>query len=93
MSALNVVAVLVANESKEDELDAVFRTVIEETLKEEGCIKYAMHRVVDDPRTSVFIEEWADMEALKTHAAAPHMLELQKQKDELVESTQVMPLL
>lgn len=42
---------------------------------EEGCLRYDLHRVSDDPDRFVLIERWASQAALAAHDAAPHMVE------------------
>jgi quinol monooxygenase YgiN len=34
---------------------------------EPGCLLHSVHRDVEDPRRFVFLEHWADQEALRRH--------------------------
>ena len=38
---------------------------------EPGCIAHAVHRDAENPLRLVFVEEWADREALLAHFAVP----------------------
>lgn len=38
---------------------------------EAGCLAHAVHRDAEDPARLVFLEEWADREALLAHFAVP----------------------
>ena len=38
---------------------------------EPGCLLHSVHRDVEDPRRLVFIEHWADVDALRRHFAVP----------------------
>ena len=38
---------------------------------EPGCIAHNCHIDAENPRRIVFVEEWADMAAVKTHFAVP----------------------
>ncbi|AXQ27808.1 antibiotic biosynthesis monooxygenase [Solimonas sp. K1W22B-7] len=38
---------------------------------EPGCISHAVHRDVEDANRLVFVEQWADGAALKTHFMVP----------------------
>ena len=38
---------------------------------EPGCLLHSVHRDVEDPLRLVFLEHWADVEALRTHFAVP----------------------
>ena len=56
-----------------DKVADAMRTVLEETRKEDGCIRYAYARDVLDPDLMHVSELWRDAEALRAHGAAPHM--------------------
>ncbi len=53
-------------------------TMIVETRKEDGCIRYAFAQDVVDPGLMHVAEAWRDHEALKAHGASPHMAEWRK---------------
>jgi len=38
---------------------------------EPGCLLHSVHRDVEDPNRLVFIEHWADRDALMTHFRVP----------------------
>jgi quinol monooxygenase YgiN len=40
--------------------------------QDEGCLLYALHRVVGDPTRVVLIERWASIEALEQHGTTAH---------------------
>ncbi|CAJ1506036.1 putative quinol monooxygenase [[Mycobacterium] burgundiense] len=65
------VVVVATMTAKPESVDAV-RTACTEAIAavhdEPGCQLYALH---ETDRTFVFIEQWADAEALKTHSTAP----------------------
>ena len=79
---IHVVAVITAKSGMREAILTHFRANVPAVLAEEGCIEYGP--VVDaDPAppfqtkaggdTFLVIEKWASMDALKAHAAAPHM--------------------
>jgi quinol monooxygenase YgiN len=78
---IHVIAVLTAHPGQREALLAVFRANIPAVLAEEGCIEYVP--VVDAPGSPaplgpdafMVVEKWASFEALKAHAASPHMVE------------------
>ena len=86
------VAIFLAKPGAEEKLEALFRSVIATTLKEEGCISYQLNRDLDQPRRFVWTEEWASRALLDKHAAAPHIQAILSEIPELVESAEVMPL-
>jgi quinol monooxygenase YgiN len=55
------------------ELFEAAKAMIAATRKEPGCIRYDLHVSITDPQSMVFVEEWADREALEAHFSAPHM--------------------
>lgn len=49
------------------------QTMIAETLKEDGCIRYAFSQDIVDPTIMHIAEAWRDVAALMVHGKAPHM--------------------
>jgi quinol monooxygenase YgiN len=76
----------------EEELEALFRSVIATTLKEAGCISYQLNRDLDQPRRFVWTEEWESRDHLEKHAASPHIRAILEKIPALVESAEVFPL-
>jgi quinol monooxygenase YgiN len=62
-----------AKEGKEDEVIRAFGEVIPPTHEEEGCVRYALHRSLDDPRTFFMIERWTSKDTLDQHLASAHV--------------------
>lgn len=89
---LPVVAIFVAKPGFEQKLEALFRGVVETTLREEGCISYQINRDMANPRRFVFTEEWRSRADLDRHLAAPHLRALSEQVPECIESSDVLLL-
>ena len=71
MSSKTPVVVVATLTAKPESIDAVreaCKRAIEEVHGEPGCELYALHEA---DGTFVFVEQWADAEALKTHGGAP----------------------
>ena len=45
---------------------------------EPGCLMHSVHQSVEDPTVVVFLEHWADRDALDAHFAQPGSLEFVK---------------
>ena len=82
MGMVHVVAVITAKPGLRGEVLAAFQANVPAVHAEEGCIEYGA--TVDTPDagpiqtpvgedTFVVVEKWESMDALKAHAAAPHM--------------------
>jgi quinol monooxygenase YgiN len=79
---IHVVAVITAKPGKRAEILAAFHANVRNVHAEKGCIEYGA-AIDADPAlpfqkkwgddTFLVIEKWESMEALKAHAAAPHM--------------------
>ena len=63
-----VVATMTAKPESVDAVRAACTRAIEAVHHEPGCELYALH---EGNGTFVFVEQWADPEALKTHSTAP----------------------
>ena len=79
---IHVVAVITAKPGKRDEILRHFRANVPAVRAEKGCIEYGA--AIDAANALPFqtkwgddsflvIEKWESMDALKAHAAAPHM--------------------
>jgi quinol monooxygenase YgiN len=79
---IHVIAVITAKPGKREEVLNHFRANVPAVRAEKGCIEYGA--AVDaepalpvqtkwGPDTFLVIEKWESLEALKAHAAAPHM--------------------
>lgn len=63
-----VVATLTVKPESVDTVRDILKTAAGEVHSEPGCQLYAVH---ESGETFVFVEQWADEEALKVHSTAP----------------------
>jgi len=79
---IHVVAVLTAKPGKRAEILKHFNANVPAVRAEQGCIEYGAAVDADNalafqtkwgPDTFLVIEKWDSMDALRAHAAAPHM--------------------
>jgi quinol monooxygenase YgiN len=77
---IHVVAIITTKPGKREEVLGLFRNNMPAVHAEQGCIEYGP--VVDaeggpgakyGSDTFVVIEKWESLDALKAHAASPHM--------------------
>ena len=66
----------VAKEGQEEKAAEILRRLTEASLREPGCLMYAVHRHRDNPRQFFLYEKYKDEAALEAHRQAPHFLEL-----------------
>lgn len=69
---ITVVARASARPGQEAALERELRAMAEKTHKEEGCLRYALHRGADDRRSFLIVERWASREAFQAHMQSPH---------------------
>src|SRR3954465_15421009 len=92
---IHVVAVITAKPDQRAETLAAFRANVPAVQAEKGCIEYGA-AIDADPAlpiqkkwgddTFLVIEKWDSMDALKAHAAAPHMAAYGAKTKELIAS-------
>lgn len=77
---IHVLAIITTKPGKRDEVLGHFRANVPAVRAEQGCIEYGAAVDVEGGPFAKFgadsfvvIEKWESMEALKAHAAAPHM--------------------
>jgi quinol monooxygenase YgiN len=92
---IHVVAVITAKPGQRSAILDAFATNAPNVRAEEGCIEYAAAIDVDGfgafqtpfgPDTFVVIEKWANTDALRAHAAAPHMASYAAKTRPMIES-------
>jgi len=92
---IHVVAILTAKPGKRDSILKEFRANMPAVRAENGCIEYGPAVDADGiggfqtkfgPDTFVVIEKWESVDALKAHAAAPHMAAYAAKTKEMIAS-------
>jgi len=82
MDMVHVVAVITAKPGLRERLLEAFRANVPAVHAEDGCIEYGATIDTEDAGglqtrfgedTFVVVEKWQSLDALKAHAAAPHM--------------------
>lgn len=90
---IHVIAVITAKPGQRAALLEAFRANVPAVRAEEGCIEYGAAVDLDGgpafqapcgSDSFMVIEKWADLDALKAHAAAPHMVAYGARTRELV---------
>ena len=79
---IHVLAIITTKPGQRDTVLAAFRANVPAVRAEDGCIEYGAAIDAEGlgsiqtkvgPDTFVVVEKWDSVEALKAHAAAPHM--------------------
>jgi quinol monooxygenase YgiN len=92
---LHVLAIITAKPGKRDAILAAFRANMPAVHAEKGCIEYGPAIDAEGigaiqaklgPDSFVVVEKWESAEALKAHAAAPHMAAYAAKVKELIAS-------
>ena len=82
--AVTLVVILRAREGQETLLEAELRALVSPTRKEDGCLRYDLHRSVDTVGALLLHEVWATREAHTEHTHSPHFLRWNARKDALL---------
>jgi quinol monooxygenase YgiN len=94
-SVLHVIAIITAKPGQRDAILAAIRANLPAVRAEKGCIEYGPAIDTDGigpfqtkagPDIVFVIEKWSDADALKAHAAAPHMAAYAAKVKDLVAS-------
>ena len=92
---IHVIAVITAKPGKREEVLRHFRANVPAVRAEKGCIEYGAAVDADaalpvqtkyGADTFLVVEKWESMDALKAHAAAPHMAAYGAKTKELLAS-------
>jgi quinol monooxygenase YgiN len=82
---LTVIAHMRAAPGKRDELRAALEALVEPTSKEQGCVNYDLHQVIEDPDRFFFYENWESDADLDAHLDAPHLRDFAARISELLD--------
>lgn len=82
--AVTLAVILRAREGQEVLLEAELRALIAPTRKEEGCIRYDIHRSLEGPAAFLLHEVWETRECHTQHTKTPHFLRWNARKDALI---------
>jgi quinol monooxygenase YgiN len=84
--AITLIVILRAREGQETLLEAELRALVNPTRKEDGCLRYDLHRSLDAPGALLLHEVWATRDAHTEHTHSPHFLRWNARKDALLAS-------
>ena len=84
--AVTLIVILRAREGQETLLEAELHAMVGPSRKEEGCLRYDLHRSVDIPGALLLHEVWSSREAHTEHTHSPHFLRWNARKDALLAS-------
>lgn len=85
-NSIKVIAILKSKSGKRDELFNILLELIKPSREEPGNIMYIIHLSLDNLNEIMFDELWIDEEALYKHFQQPHMKEIQKRIQPLLET-------
>ena len=73
---IRVVAKSYVKPEKIQEFIGLFKKLVEESVKEEGCIDYGLYQELDNPGILTTLEEWRDKSDLDKHLKSNHFREI-----------------
>ncbi|HEX9345199.1 MAG TPA: putative quinol monooxygenase [Candidatus Acidoferrum sp.] len=84
--SVTLTVLLLAREGQETLLEAELRALAGPSRKEDGCLRYDLHRCVDTPGALLLHEVWASRDAHTEHTHTRHFLRWNARKDALIAS-------
>lgn len=84
--AVTLIVLLRARDGQETILEAELSALVSPSRKEEGCLRYDLHRSVDTPGALLLHEVWASRDAHTENTNTPHFLRWNARKDALLAS-------
>ena len=64
---LTIIAMPTVDEDRLEEIKSAMLELVEQTLKEEGCIRYELHQNNEESNRFIFVETWQDRELWQKH--------------------------
>lgn len=81
---IKVIAKNFVKENKSEKVIELAKALVEETLKEDGCINYGMYQDANNPSILIMVEEWKTMEDLNKHMCSQHFKRIVPQMGEYI---------
>lgn len=72
---IRVVAKCHVKPEKVQEFLGLCKKLVDETVKEEGCIEYGLYQELQNPEILTFLEEWRDESSIDAHMKSNHFKE------------------
>lgn len=69
---VKIIAKNFVKQGKVEQVLILAKELVQETLKENGCISYEMYQSEGDENVLTMIEQWENKEVLKAHMASEH---------------------
>lgn len=79
-----VVATITPQPGQEAAVESALRDAVRAVHNEDGCLRYALHRTLDEPARFVMIEKWETAAALDAHGRGEALAELGGRLKELL---------
>jgi quinol monooxygenase YgiN len=87
--AVTLAVILRPRDGQEMMLEAELRALITPTRKEEGCLRYDLHRSAEGPGAFLLHEIWETRQHHTAHTKTDHFLRWNARKDALLASREV----
>jgi quinol monooxygenase YgiN len=87
--AVTLAVILRPRDGQEMMLEAELRALLTPTRKEEGCLRYDLHRSIEGPGAFLLHEIWETREQHTAHTKTDHFLRWNARKDALLASREV----
>lgn len=87
--AVTLVVILRPRDGQEYLLEAELRALIAPSRKEDGCLRYDLHRSAEGPGAFLLHEIWETREHHTAHTNTDHFLRWNARKDALLASREV----
>jgi len=87
--AVTLAVILKSRDGQEFLLEAELRALITPTRKEEGCIRYDLHKSLEGPAAYLLHEIWETRAHHTAHTKTDHFLRWNARKDALLASREV----
>ena len=73
---IRIVAKFHVKPEKVQEFLGLCKKIIDETIKEDGCIEYGLYQELQNPEILTFLEEWRDESSIDKHMKSKHFTEI-----------------
>jgi len=88
VSEITLIVRVKAKRGREHALERELRISVPPTHKEEGCLRFALHRSMKEAGEFLLIERWTSQSALDEHLRKPYLITLLEKLKDLAQSSE-----
>jgi quinol monooxygenase YgiN len=87
---INLTVIIKSKPEYREKLKLVLKNLVDNSTKEEACLRYDLHQNIEDPNVFIFHEIWKNKEGQNLHKEQSYSLEFNRTSELFLEEKTVV---